>query len=77
MGPRSALAQHPVPTPFGRATNRHAPDTAEAATVTAGVIDEWKDRMKIQVINLPWCFLPDHEAHVAGDAGKLARIWCS
>lgn len=60
-------------TPFGRATKRHAPDTAEAAAVTAAVIDEWKDRMKIQVINLPWCFLPKHEAHVAGDAGKLAR----
>jgi len=60
-------------TPFGRATKRHAPDTGEAAEVTAGVIDEWADRMKIQVINLPWCFLPDHEAHVCGDASKLAR----
>lgn len=60
-------------TPFGRATKRHAPDTAEAAEVTAAVIDEWADRMKIQVINLPWCFLPKHEAHVSGDASKLAR----
>ena len=60
-------------TPFGRATKRHAPDTAEAAEVTAAVIDEWRERMKIQVINLPWCFLPEHEEHVAGDASKLAR----
>ncbi len=60
-------------TPFGRATQRHAPDTAEAAAVTAQVIDEWEERMKIQVINLPWCFLPNHEAHVSGDAAKLAR----
>lgn len=60
-------------TPFGRATKQHAPDPADAAAVTAKVIDEWKDRMKIQVINLPWCLLPGYEAHVAGDASKLAR----
>lgn len=60
-------------TPFGRATQTHAPDTAEAAAVTREVIDAWKDRMKIQVINLPWCFLPDHEEHVVGDSQKLAR----
>ena len=60
-------------TPFGRATKHHAPDPADAARVTQGVIDEWKDRMKIQVINLPWCFMPGYEAHVAGDASKLAR----
>ncbi len=60
-------------TPFGRATEYHAPDPADAAAVTSRVIDEWKDRMKIQVVNLPWCFLPGYEAHVAGDASKLAR----
>jgi MoaA/NifB/PqqE/SkfB family radical SAM enzyme len=60
-------------TPFGRATTRYAPDTADAARVTAEVIDRHSDRMKIQVINLPWCFLPEHEEHLVGDAAKLSR----
>jgi MoaA/NifB/PqqE/SkfB family radical SAM enzyme len=60
-------------TPFGRATKLHAPDTAEAAAVTRGVIDAWKGRMKINVINLPWCFLPGYDAHLEGDLGKLTR----
>ncbi|NOY94319.1 MAG: radical SAM protein [Deltaproteobacteria bacterium] len=60
-------------TPFGRATKLHAPDTAEAAAVTREVIDAWKERMKVQVINLPWCFLPGYDAHLEGDLGKLTR----
>jgi len=60
-------------TPFGRATKLHAPDTAEAAAVTREVIDAWKSRMKVNVINLPWCFLPGYDAHLEGDLGKLAR----
>jgi MoaA/NifB/PqqE/SkfB family radical SAM enzyme len=60
-------------TPFGRATSSVAPDTARAAAITMGVIDRWKGRMKIQVINLPPCFLPGYEGHVAGDLLKLER----
>lgn len=60
-------------TPFGRATRQAAPDTQEAADVTMAVIDAWKDRMKIQVINLPFCFMPGYERHVAGDLQKLGR----
>ncbi len=29
--------------------------------------------MKIQVINLPFCFMPGYEQHLNGDLGKLAR----
>lgn len=60
-------------TPFGRATKWVAPDTAAAARVTAGVIDAWRGRMKVQVINLPFCFLPGYEEHLEGDLLKLAR----
>lgn len=60
-------------TPFGRATRWVAPDTEAAARETMGLIDRWRDRMKIQVINLPFCFLPGYEAHLSGDLAKLAR----
>ena len=60
-------------TPFGRATTQHAPDPSEAAAVAMDVIAEWRDRMKIQVINLPWCFMPGYEEHMVGDAQKLTR----
>jgi MoaA/NifB/PqqE/SkfB family radical SAM enzyme len=60
-------------TPFGRATTRHAPDTAEAAAVTMRVIDAYADRMKLQVINLPFCFMPGYERYLAGDLGKRSR----
>jgi MoaA/NifB/PqqE/SkfB family radical SAM enzyme len=60
-------------TPFGRATKAVAPDTARAAEVTMRVIDEWNERMKLQVINLPFCFMPGYERYLAGDLGKHSR----
>ncbi|MEI8256485.1 MAG: radical SAM protein, partial [Deltaproteobacteria bacterium] len=60
-------------TPFGRATRWIAPDTAVAAQQAMRVIDRWKDRMKFQVINLPFCFMPGYERYMMGDLGKLQR----
>jgi len=60
-------------TPFGRATKWVAPDTQYAANIAMRVIDEWKDRMKLEVINLPFCFMPGYEHHMAGDLAKLSR----
>ena len=60
-------------TPFGRATRQVAPDTAYAADRTREMIDAWRDRMKFQVINLPFCFMPDHAEFLQGDLGKLER----
>lgn len=60
-------------TPFGRATKHTAPDTRAAAEIVRAVIDRWHERMKIQVINLPFCFLPGYERFVAGDLHKLSR----
>ena len=37
------------------------------------LIERWRARMKIQVINLPFCLLPGYEDHVLGDLGKLER----
>ena len=60
-------------TPFGRATSMVAPDTERAAKLTMQVIDSWRDRMKLQVINLPFCFMPGYEEFLVGDLLKLQR----
>lgn len=60
-------------TPFGRATKWIAPDTQAAADIAMGVIDRWQDRMKFQVINLPFCFMPGYERFLLGDLLKLQR----
>jgi MoaA/NifB/PqqE/SkfB family radical SAM enzyme len=60
-------------TPFGRATRHVAPDTTTAAGEVMRLIDRWKDEMKIQVINLPFCFMPGYERYLMGDLLKLER----
>jgi hypothetical protein len=37
------------------------------------VIDEFEDRIKFQVINLPFCFMPGYERYLMGDMLKLER----
>nr|WP_276603476.1 radical SAM protein [Nannocystis pusilla] len=70
---RAALGELSILTPFGRATAMLAPDTARAAAALSAVIDAWQARMKLQIINLPFCFMPGHEALMQGDLGKLER----
>ena len=60
-------------TPFGRATERVNPETASAARLASDVISRWEDRMKFQVINLPFCFMPGKERYLMGDLLKLER----
>jgi MoaA/NifB/PqqE/SkfB family radical SAM enzyme len=60
-------------TPFGRATKWIAPDTQAAADIAMGVMDRWQDRVKFQVINLPFCFMPGYERFMLGDLLKLQR----
>lgn len=60
-------------TPFGRATRSVCPDTQEAANIVMRVIDAFRDRMKLQVINLPFCFMPGYEEYLLGDLLKLER----
>src|SRR4029078_2756085 len=58
-------------TPFGRATASISPDTALAAADAMLVIDAYRDRIKFQVINLPFCFMPGYEELLMGDMLKL------
>jgi MoaA/NifB/PqqE/SkfB family radical SAM enzyme len=60
-------------TPFGRATASICPDTREAAEEAMRCIDDFKDVMKFQVINLPFCFMPGYEKYLMGDMLKLER----
>ncbi|MCB9716255.1 MAG: radical SAM protein [Myxococcales bacterium] len=60
-------------TPFGRATRYLAPDTARAAVLTRELIEAWRGRMRIQVINLPFCFMEGYEEQLEGDLAKLSR----
>lgn len=59
-------------TPFGRATTRVDPG-ADAAAATMAVLDTWRDRLRLQVINAPFCLLPGYEELVAGDLLKVQR----
>ena len=60
-------------TPFGRAQAGLVPRPEDAAAVVAGILSEWKDRMALQVVNLPCCYLPGFESFVGVDLGKLSR----
>ncbi len=60
-------------TPFGRATSSIAPDTEAAAAEAMRVIDAYEGRIKFQVINLPFCFMPGYERYLMGDMLKLER----
>jgi len=60
-------------TPFGRATRWVAPDTQAAADHAAAVMDAWAGKIKFQVINLPFCFMPRHTHLMQGDLAKLER----
>jgi MoaA/NifB/PqqE/SkfB family radical SAM enzyme len=60
-------------TPFGRATRWVSPDTGDAARVAMHVIDAYRSRMKLQIINLPFCFMPGYEEFMVGDLAKVER----
>ncbi|HVH97375.1 MAG TPA: radical SAM protein [Enhygromyxa sp.] len=60
-------------TPFGRATSWVAPDTQKAADHAVEVIDAWAGKIRFQVINLPFCFMPKHQHLMQGDLAKLER----
>jgi MoaA/NifB/PqqE/SkfB family radical SAM enzyme len=60
-------------TPFGRATREHAPDPGVAAARARAVVEAWRARMKLMLVNVPLCALPGHEDLVAPDLGKAGR----
>jgi len=60
-------------TPFGRASDSVAVDPAIVAPYAREVVERFGKRIRIQVINLPYCFLPGLESHLASDVGKRER----
>jgi MoaA/NifB/PqqE/SkfB family radical SAM enzyme len=60
-------------TPFGRAAAEAVPKPEEAAAVVRSLIEKWKGRVRIQVINLPYCLLAGREDFLVPDLGKLSR----
>ena len=59
--------------PFGRATASIAADPETTAGALRRVIDAYRDRIAIEVRDLPYCFLPGYERFVAGDPALLAH----
>ncbi len=60
-------------TPIVRETNHVNPATQEAANKDKQVIEKWRHKMKFQVINLPFCYMPGYEEFLMGDLLKLER----
>ncbi len=60
-------------TPFGRASAECQPDPAEVAPLVMKLIDNFGDKIKFQVINLPVCYMPGYEEYCLSDIGKLQR----
>jgi MoaA/NifB/PqqE/SkfB family radical SAM enzyme len=60
-------------TPFGRASAECQPDPADVAPRVKQLIDQFGDRIKFQIINLPLCYLPGYEEYGLSDIGKLQR----
>jgi MoaA/NifB/PqqE/SkfB family radical SAM enzyme len=58
-------------TPFGRGTSSLAADSNAVAAAARGVIDGFRNRLAIEIRDLPFCFLAGYESFVAGDRGLL------
>lgn len=60
-------------TPFGTIEKDIVPDPAGAASHLRKAIDKFGDRLKINVINLPFCFMEGYEEYLTGDVYKNER----
>ena len=60
-------------TPFGAACGPLVPPVEDAAGAVMAVIDRYRGRMNLQVINAQFCFFPGYEQYLAGDVQKLGR----
>lgn len=60
-------------TPFGRATAGIVPDPADVVPFVKQIIDQHGATLAVQVINLPWCYMPGYERYMASDVGKRER----
>lgn len=61
-------------TPFGTADAPQLPPLEQAAEAVRAVIDAFRDRLAIQVVNGQFCLFPtEYERFLVGDVGKLGR----
>jgi len=60
-------------TPFGRATRAHAPPLEPTVAQLRELVARFGTTLRLQVINLPFCYLPEHKELLVGDAGKRER----
>ncbi|MFA6449427.1 MAG: radical SAM protein [bacterium] len=60
-------------TPFGSVEKEIVPNPASAAAHLRLAIDRYSDKIRIQAINLPFCFMEGYEEYLAGDIHKNER----
>lgn len=60
-------------TPFGEVDPQLAPDPYETGKEIGRVIELFKNKMAINVINLPFCFMEGYEEYAIKDVGKAVR----
>jgi MoaA/NifB/PqqE/SkfB family radical SAM enzyme len=60
-------------TPFGSIEQDIVPDPAAAAAHLRRVIDKFADKLRIQVVNLPFCFMEGYEDFLVSDVYKNER----
>ncbi len=60
-------------TPFGKVRPELAPDPYQTGDMLMDVLQRYESKLAIQVVNLPFCFLPGYERFTIPDVGKAAR----
>ena len=60
-------------TPFGAASAGVVPPPLEAAAAVRAAIDQFGDRLAIQVVNGQFCHFPGYERYLLADVQKLGR----
>lgn len=60
-------------TPFGAAGMAVVPPEERAAAAVRDVIDRYRDRMQVLVVNAAFCQLPGYEEFLAADVQKMGR----
>lgn len=61
-------------TPFGQVSPAFAPDPHHCGQILAGLIDRFGGHLDLQVINLPFCFMPPgYESYCLQDSNKALR----
>jgi len=60
-------------TPFGLAKKKDLPKKEDVSRILPKVIKKYSDKIKIQIINLPFCYLKGYEDYLFADVSKIKR----